>query len=1182
MTIDTQDVRLLKSQRLTDEDDGGGRATGLSVADGEMNNLFPDLSRMDRTTGRINMRKVYAGVQTDNDDPYLGAHAIVTEAPADPRVSVVLFNTDSQTDERADARRAIESYVVPSAQGTFELLGDQLTGQRAIVCVQGEEQRLPEVGEVYQLVSKQANQYVRIVDVESSLEQFVYDYSNGNFVTFTKRRLNLKLSQPLLYKFPGGQPRPGTTTDSNLEGESKTRVLATQVADAARYYGISPLAAACAVGDMSLRLNSVYAQLVPSTKKETALVDQIGGPRRRWTQHSGAQRTVALSFAAVENGRSRSYLTTGAQAGTVQLTLGNTRWVESGTGEFRAQGASGSLSRVTLNYETGEINTYGSSPFTGGGSATYFPAAAVSGQAVTGEIAIKLGNRGFAYTLDLSEAKPRPGTLTVDYMSLGRWYQLVDNGAGELVGEGSGTVQFGTGSVSLTLGALPDVGSSILYGYVDATDSNFHWHPGSANPPTATLKHTLEHAGIRPGSVTISVLLMNAWKTLSDDGHGVLSGDAGRGAIRYASGQVELTLASTPDANSRIKIEYEQGTPVDTAFAPLPDAAGVVIGTLPGAPLKPGSIRLAWQCMRQQRTRPLNDDLLSYTGTTAVGHEVVDDGNGGWADGVGSINYATGAFSLQVEGDYDYPEYFIAYKKDELDRKKPVTRTVQVRKRETFAGTLAVRAQSAGETYGPQSESVAAPALVWDLLPDWEDPIVPGSLILDWNGATIVDRDGVLFRNVSTQTNAGTAIGTVDYASGVATISSYEAAAGTRIERLGCLTTKTGFTTTQAFWRTPGAPLRPASLQISAVRADTAQIVTATADLNGVIKGEVIHGSVDAQTGIVRVAFTRDPEDSSGASDVPVIGSLIRYNAVLQSNLPMDADLLGLDPVRLPADGRVPIFREGDVVVIHHSQETVVASPRPGETLPLGRDALAAIDVRDARGVALAAAQFTADRERGTVTWANPLLLQGEDGSALTLPLTITDRREHMTQVTEVQITGTLSIGSPLPWALPAERAYVSSAIRWGDLQARLYRWFTQKSWNTSAPNWTDRAEGEVTTANYNQLSYPPLITNRGAIGGRWALVFTSPTAFNVVEERLGVVSTGTTSQDCAPINPETKAPWFTIRWQGWGAGWAAGNAVRFNTDPCLGPLWVVRTCTGGRGAVQEDAFTIQIRGDAD
>ncbi len=61
-----------------------------------MNKLFRDIRRVDRTVGDVSMRKVFMGVETDNNDPYLSAHAILTEAPEDERAGVVLFNTDSQ------------------------------------------------------------------------------------------------------------------------------------------------------------------------------------------------------------------------------------------------------------------------------------------------------------------------------------------------------------------------------------------------------------------------------------------------------------------------------------------------------------------------------------------------------------------------------------------------------------------------------------------------------------------------------------------------------------------------------------------------------------------------------------------------------------------------------------------------------------------------------------------------------------------------------------------------------------------------------------------------------------------------------------------------------------------------------------------------------------------------------
>ena len=146
MTINNNDVKLFESQRLSDEEDGGGRVTGQEVIDGNVNNLFQDISRIDRTVGNVVLRKMFIGISTDNNDTYLGSHLIQTEPPKDKNVSVLLFNTDSQTDERIDARDRIKGYMVPSIRASWELVGDQLKGQRAIVGYQREELAILETG----------------------------------------------------------------------------------------------------------------------------------------------------------------------------------------------------------------------------------------------------------------------------------------------------------------------------------------------------------------------------------------------------------------------------------------------------------------------------------------------------------------------------------------------------------------------------------------------------------------------------------------------------------------------------------------------------------------------------------------------------------------------------------------------------------------------------------------------------------------------------------------------------------------------------------------------------------------------------------------------------------------------------------------------------------------------------
>ena len=53
MPIETKNLKLLESERIrTDAEDGGGKYSGREIVDGQSNNLFNDISEMDRTTGR--------------------------------------------------------------------------------------------------------------------------------------------------------------------------------------------------------------------------------------------------------------------------------------------------------------------------------------------------------------------------------------------------------------------------------------------------------------------------------------------------------------------------------------------------------------------------------------------------------------------------------------------------------------------------------------------------------------------------------------------------------------------------------------------------------------------------------------------------------------------------------------------------------------------------------------------------------------------------------------------------------------------------------------------------------------------------------------------------------------------------------------------------------------------------
>ena len=706
MAINNEDVKLFESQRLTDEDDGGGRVTGSEVIDGNVNNLYRDISRIDRTIGDVALRKAFVGISTDNNDAYLGAHTILTESPQDQNVSVLLFNTDDQTDVRKDARDRIEAFVVASARAEWVLYGNQLKGQRTITGLQNEQSRIPEIGEVYRLFNpynNDAEQYVRITEMNHNVERFTYS-SNGNIETFELRRLVIGISAPLKTLFHGGTPVPG-----GMKGD-ESDIYTTQVADASRYYGIQPLSANVSKGDLTLKVQSVYSPLVPSAKVETPLLDQYGGYiSKLMVATASNERTISCSFVRVQSNQSRTFLQRGALPGSIILSLDGGTFKDDGAGTFTHTSGSNQYDKLTVDYERGEINVWRkSSYFTSTASATYQPATGITGAAISGSIEISLQNRGFNYTLNMAKARPKPGTLVISYIALGKWQDIRDTGNGDMEGSGTGKILFDSGSAALTLDAMPDPDSAIVYSYVAQNDDEVTIRTGNVPVKDIAFRHTVEKPGIKPGSLTVTYLHNSLNKTLTDQGNGLLSGD-GSGAIHYAPGELSFTLDYLPDDNTEIKIKYEEGQQAGGQVAVSVDGQGVMTGTIPGAPLLPGSIQLKFLVEQQgQVNNTAGGELTTYSTTQSVTKAISDNSQGGWRNVTGAIDYQTGQFTILALDDYKYPEFKVRGKHWHGGIAR--VDTTYTTKKQTFSGTsITAIAQASNLAHKPYTETLTSP-----------------------------------------------------------------------------------------------------------------------------------------------------------------------------------------------------------------------------------------------------------------------------------------------------------------------------------------------------------------------------------------------------------------------------------------------------------------------------------------
>ncbi|RLB67170.1 MAG: hypothetical protein DRH04_08360, partial [Deltaproteobacteria bacterium] len=278
MAIFKTDVKLMKSERMHDEDDGGGRMTGNEIIDGASNEMFPDVSELDRGYGRLNIRKIFPAVITDDVDTYAGGHIIIAHPPTDPAVHCTLFRTSlsgrAWVDERSDAQNKIESYVTIGPLSAMRLVGNHYEDQRALLAYQLTGDPLPEADTVLALFNESADlmQFVRITSVEGTTT--TYTDADGQF---ERTELTLQISDPLLNNFAGGAP----TRESAYQ--PPTRIHRTNTIPAVNYYGVSGLAEAAEFGERTAKVENYKENLLPATQSESPLLDIPAGNSRTQT-----------------------------------------------------------------------------------------------------------------------------------------------------------------------------------------------------------------------------------------------------------------------------------------------------------------------------------------------------------------------------------------------------------------------------------------------------------------------------------------------------------------------------------------------------------------------------------------------------------------------------------------------------------------------------------------------------------------------------------------------------------------------------------------------------------------------------------------------------------------------------------------------------------------------------------
>lgn len=353
------------------------------------------------------------------------------------------------------------------------------------------------------------------------------------------------------------------------------------------------------------------------------------------------------------------------------------------------------------------------------------------------------------------------------------------------------------------------------------------------------------------------------------------------------------------------------------------------------------------------------------------------------------------------------------------------------------------------------------------------------------------------------------------------------------------------------------ANLQPATVAVTGTTALGASF-SATANSSGVFSTAQVTGTYDSVTGSLRLTF------SSGVN----LYSL-QYTALRNNPLASTADLQGLSEAAFSSDGTVPIIRVSDVVVLHHSADVAAATYANGNTVNCGRTNLASVRVIGSNGAGILTG-WTVNLATGILTVV--------DISGWAQPVTVRHTIEHMAVVSGVPTAQSVLLNRPLTREFPSG-SRLSSALVLGDLTGQVGVAFSQQTWTEV---WSDSRIGGGISAQYQQLSNPITVSNIGAVNERWAIIFTTSSAFRVIGETLGQITTGDINSVLSPINPATGQPYFTLAALGWGGGWSAGNVLRFNTRGANYPVWVARVVRPSAPSSAPDSLTLAIRGDID
>ncbi|MDO8903963.1 hypothetical protein [Hydrogenophaga sp.] len=1149
MPIQSDDIKLLKSAVMADVPEGGGAMTGIPVVDGETNNVFPDISSDDRAAGRVNCRKLFGAGHSDDNDLLLGASFAVLKPPADPLVHCTVFETGGWADELSAARDAVQKYLVKGARLLSRVQDVHYAGALILQLYNiAPATSFPEPGDTVVLFNPSGQeQFVRVLKTATSTALVAIGGTGG----LTEVNLcTCELRDPMEFDLLGRQIQFDPPIVTNT-----ATVYSTTPAVGTVFHGVKKLGIPAAIGDFTITVaDGIFTPLVPANTVPEPVIDIYPLVERPTLSRTAVALLALPSATRTLAPTTVLQLPTACEPASLVMTHGATTFTSNNAGQL----LQGETVVGTVDYINRTITMAGGAP--NYGSATnaisYRPATVTGATAHSMGFEITTANQSTAYVFAF-DPPPAPATLTVSYMAQGRWYDLTEDGTGKISGAssayGAGTLNFLTGSMALTLGAPPDVGGLIVMTWGEA---------GSAVPATGLPSRAWSNIPLSdapaPGTLAFEWPTGAGTQTATVAADGTVTGPAQVQAVqRLAGGGYQVPFSPNVLPTGPVTVSYTRTTET-SAFTN--DGGGQY--TLTGAPIQPGSVRFQIVATSGTAARVLQCFTVGtvvYAGSTSTVIGTINNTTGVMLlNGASSVNITQ---KVQAKVLVPYAEVgFFSGPTYRYAATNEVTAFPLDRDNLIEIGYL--------PTGGGAAESFAiAPSWFIDTNPPLGLAIVTNGMAFNWAGQVHFTRDGVLFRGWAATTGIAEAAGSAS-SDGRLNFTSVPAGGTNSITWSNAAhDARGGLDIFGGVFRVPRAPLQAGSFQLQVGS------LIGNANSGGVISGDFT-GLVDFARGIIYW-------EVAGVGPGPAEGTAVRadevtYNAVYLQYIPLDETLLGLSTARLPIDGKVPIFRSGGQVIVHNTLTTALPNPlTKGTAYSLGRERIAAVNVRTAAGVRVPGALYTVDFDAGEITVPVESDITGYDQ-----PFTVHHRIEDELLCARADISGALDLVAGLTHNYPADTSYVSSKLRKGDLFSRVFNYLERTTWSG---DWSDTLGGSEPTASFNNIDFPIVVTNRGAITERWAVIFTGATLVRVVGQNVGQVLTNVSiTEAIEAINAQTDVPYFSIPALGWGGGWSVGNVLRFNTQAAGSPAWIARTVLQGPATLASDSATLAFRSDVD